>query len=487
MDFLDPKKRRQHRIRLIIGYCLVAIAACLAVYLLLLQTLGYDYDPKSGQVIRNGLIYVSTRPVSADVFANNEYQGRSNLKMTVPSGKYDFVLKSKGYRDWFAKVNLDDGGISRLTYPLLIPQTLASKDIKKYDTAPTFISNSPDRHWLVTLQPGSLSKYDVYDILKTNPIASTITVPDKLIKKATGKQSIKLVEWASDSRHLLVQHDYKGGREFIVIDREAPAQSFNVNALLDAVPDSVALRNKRFDRLYARIAKTNSLLDINAANKQVSTVLTDVINFKAYGNNTILYLSSNSKQTDKYSVNIWDGEKTYLLHNFPAKTAYLLDIAGYSGDQYVAVAPVSTNKLYVFKNPMDVMKFGKVPNPYIALKINNPQFLSFSASSQFVMAQSGSKFAAYDLDTDLWQYFTLKDKVPLTSKAAWMDGNRLLLNIDDKLKVFDFNGYNQQILVPTITNMTGYFNGGYSYLYALAPSATQPKKFALTQTSMVVR
>lgn len=486
MDFLDPRKRRQHRIRLLIGYGLVAIAVVLVVYLLLLQALGYGYDPKTGQVIRNGLIYVSTHPVSADVYANNQYQGQSSLKMTVPAGKYNFAIKSTGYRDWFATVNLEGGGITRLTYPLLIPQTLTTTDVRQYATAPTFVSGSPDRHWLVVLQPGSLNKYDVYDLRKTSPTVTTITVPASLFKQVAGPQSIKLVEWSTDNKHLLVQHNYNGGKEFIVINREEAANSYNVNSLLGSAPDDVMLRNKRFDRVYAYIAKTKSLLFINAANRQTTTVLRNVLNFKAYGNNTLLYTSQISKEAGKYSVNIWDGEKSYLLHNYPANTTYKLDMAGYGDDLYVAVAPTSTSKLYVFKNPMTIMKTSRIPNPFIALKIKNPQFISFSANGQFVMAQSGPSFAAYDFDTDLWHYFTLKDKIPLTSKAAWMDGNRLLLNIKDKLNVFDFNGGNQQQLVSSLTGMNGYFDGDYSRFYTVAPSTTEAKKFTVTKTLMVV-
>ncbi|MGZ6004685.1 MAG: PEGA domain-containing protein [Candidatus Saccharimonadales bacterium] len=487
MDFLDPAKMRQHRIRLLIGYCLIAVAIIIVSYLLLLQSFGFDYDRKTGQIIQNGLVYVSAHPTSANVYLNNIYKGKTNLKLTIPSGNYNFALKSRGYRNWYATVNLDGGGVVRLNYPLLIPQNLVTNEVRTYAKTPGFISASPDRHWLVMQQPDSMTKFDIYDLTKKTPTPATINLPAAVIKTVSGLQAIKLVEWSADNQHLLIEHDFSGGKEFVVIDYQTAANSYNVNSLLSTAPDSVQLHNKRFDRLYVYIAKTKTLLDINAGNKQATNVIKDVLDFKAFGNSIVLYTSDVSKVAGKYSVNIWDGQKSYLLHNYPASTAYKLEMANYNGQTYVAVAPQASNKLYVFKNPLSIMKTGKVPNPFIALKINNPQFISFSGNAQFVIAQNGASFAAYDFDTDLWHYFTLKNKIPAAAKAAWMDGNRLTMNIDNNINVFDFNGSNQQILSPSLTGMDGFFDNNYSHLYTIGPSTKQAAKTALTSTLMVVR
>lgn len=486
MDFLDPAKRRQHKIRLTIGYCLVAIALGFITYLLWLLSFGYGFDPKTGQVIQNGLVYVSSQPSSAEVYANNKFRGKSNLKLTIPGGNYDFVLKSKGYRDWSTSINLPGGGVVRLTYPLLIPEKLVTSDVQIYDKPPALASLSPDRRWLVVLRPDSSGDFDVYDLRQKNPQAVRISLPAAEHNRAPGSHKYKAIEWASNNRHLLLEHTYKGGKEFVVLDRQDPRLSYNVNDLLDASPDSVVFHDKRFDRLYAYNAKNKTLLEVNARNNQVATLLNEVLSYKAYGSNTVLYTSAKSKTKGNYSVNIWDGRASRLLHEYTADTAYKLDIAGFGDDLYVAVSPVSTNRLYVFKNPLSIMRSNRIPNPFIAIRINNPQFVSFSTSGQFIMAQSGSSFASYDFDIDAWYYFTLKDKLPLTAKAEWMDGNRMTLNINNKLAVFDFNGDNQQYLSVSSAGMNAYFDGNYDNLYTLGPSIKQPTKAALTRTLMVV-
>jgi hypothetical protein len=486
MDFLDPAKKRQHKIRLLVGYFLVAIAILTLAYLLILQSYGYDYDRHTGQIIQNGLVYTSSHPTSADVYVNGQLKGSTNLKLNIPAGNYDIVLKSRGYRDWQTTINLDGGSIVQLNYPLLVPNKLTSTEVRLYDQNPAFASPSLDRHWLLVPQVGSLTGFDIYDITKPSLPPAVISLPTELLKPAIGAQSIKVVEWSSDNRHILLQHDYDGGPEFIVMDRQNPSLSYNVNSAANVEPTSVVLRDKKFDQFYAYIAKTHSLLTFNAANKQVSTVLKNVIDYKDNGPNTVLYTSDVSKVAGQYSVNIWDGQKSYLLHNYIANTVYKLDMASYSGHTYVAVMPAATNRLYVYKDPLTIMKAGRVPNPFIALKITDPQFVSFSATARFVVAQSGPSFAAYDFEENLWHYFTLKDKVPVTDKAEWIDGHRLILNINGKLNLFDFNGDNQRVLVPAQATFNGYFNSDYSSVFTIADSSQAAGKSALTRTSMVV-
>lgn len=484
MDFLDPKKRRNHRIRLTVGYFLVAIVVLEISYLVFLMSTGLGIDRQTGRVIQNGLVYVSSHPVSADVYINGRLEGNTSLKLTIPEGNYNFTIKSPGYRNWSSVINLAGGSVEQLTYPLLIPQKLTQKDIKVYNKAPSLSSASPDRHWLVVLKPGSLTDFDVFDLTKPALPPIALKIPTLLNTSSSG-HLLKVVEWADDNKHLLVEHSFKAGKEFIVLDRTTSANAYNLNALLNVSPDKVTLRNKKYDQMYLYFAKTKSLLTANTANQQINTILNNVIDFVPNGGNIIIYSSNQSKVVGQYSVNMWDGQKSYLLHNYPA-TSYLLDMAEYNNQIYVAVAPVSSGRVYIFKNPLVTMKTGKVPTPFIALKMVNPRVLEFSANYRFISAQSGSAFAVYDFDTDLWHYFSLKDKVALTSKAKWMDNNRFIINIDGIVNIFDFNGANRQKLVPSNAGSNSYFDRNYSHIYTLSPSALTPTRQALTGTSLIL-
>ncbi len=487
MDFLDPAKKRQHERRLFIGYFLIAIAVLTLSYLLILVSNGYDYDRRTGKVVQNGLVYVSSHPIKADVVVNGESHGNTNLKLIIPEGNYNIVLNSTGYRLWSTTINLVGGSVEQINYPFMVPVNLSTTDLKTYAKAPGFATTSPDRHWLLVQRPDAFTTFDSFDINKPAQAPTTVTLPANLLKKASGSQSLQVVDWADDNRHVLIKHLFKGGFEFVVFDHQNPNLSFNVNNLLNVAPNSVVLRDNKFNQLYAYIAKTKSLLALNASTKQVSTLLNHVLDYKTDGPQTILYISDNSKLANQYAVYIWDGQKSYLLNNYPASTTYKLDLANYSGQSYVAVSPISTNRLYVFKNPLPIMKSGRVPNPFIALKAINPQFVSFSDNNRFITAQSGANFSNYDFEKNLWHYFTLKDKVALTDKAEWMDGYRMLLNIKNKINMFDFNGDNQQSLMAASTGFNLQFNSNYQQAFVVAPSTKSNGKFALTQTNLLIK
>ncbi len=62
MDFLDPRKKRAYKIRLYIGYFLMAVALSIGTLILLFEAYGYDVNHKTGEVIQNGLVFVDSRP-----------------------------------------------------------------------------------------------------------------------------------------------------------------------------------------------------------------------------------------------------------------------------------------------------------------------------------------------------------------------------------------------------------------------------------------
>src|SRR5437868_1052460 len=100
MDFLDPKKKRAHIIRLYVGYFLMAIALGIGTLILMFELFGYDVNHKTGGVIQNGLVFVDAHPESAQIIVNGKPEGQTDARLTLPAGQYSFELKRDGYRNW---------------------------------------------------------------------------------------------------------------------------------------------------------------------------------------------------------------------------------------------------------------------------------------------------------------------------------------------------------------------------------------------------
>jgi hypothetical protein len=202
----------------------------------------------------------------------------------------------------------------------------------------------------------------------------------------------------------------------------------------------------------------------------------------------ILYASSDSGKAGQVGVRMYDGKNNYLVNTYPEGTSFLLDLAQFSGDWYMVVGLQQEGRVTIYKNPQDTLKQPNhgVPTALL-LRIDSPQFVSFSDNARFIAAQSGSKFAIYDAETDRRFYYELKNKVPATQQARWMDGHRLLLVLDSKTEVFDFDGTNQQTLSASLPGFLPYFDRDYTGLYNIAPSVQVSGRAALTRTELVVK
>src|ERR1700741_1626354 len=163
MDFLDPKKKRNHAIRLFIGYILVTIAILLATTLLLFAALGYGINSKTGKGVQNGLVFVDAPPQQAAITINGLDKGQTDGRFVFEAGKYSLDLKRDGYRPWHKDFMVEGGGIVSLVYPFLFPNQLVTSTVVPTTSAPDVVTETPDRHFAVMHNPDALTTFQVVD------------------------------------------------------------------------------------------------------------------------------------------------------------------------------------------------------------------------------------------------------------------------------------------------------------------------------------
>jgi hypothetical protein len=494
MDFLDPKRKKASRRRLLIGYVLMAVAIALATFILLLTAYGFDIDHKTGSVIQNGIVYVDTQPDGANIYVDGkQHSDTTSARLNLREGQYTIKLTKQGYRDWQRTFFLDGGQIQRIVYPLLIPNTLTPADVKVYDVAPSLTTQSPDRHWILVQQPGQTYAFDMYDGGDTETAPTTLTIPATILTEATSAASLKIVEWSNDNRHFLVDRTYGDGskHEFLVIDRQTPEQSVSINTVLGISPTKVSLRDKKADQIYFVEGTTNILRSGDTKSRTISApLISGVLSYKSYSDNLILYATQENVEAGRTEFKIREDDKTYTLKTVPEGSVYLTDLSKYDGNWYYALGSNTDDAVYIYKNPLDILKGknGGALTVASVLRVTNPQFVSFSANVQFVSVQSGKNLMTYDIETD--RQFTLKlsQDIPLAQQIKWMDGNRFAYASGNQTYMVDFDGSNPQALVPGLGGLENpIFDRDYELLYTIAPSVKTTDKFALTRTQLQVK
>jgi hypothetical protein len=483
MDFLDPKQRRSHNIRLIIGYVLLAIALGLALRILIYQANGLSV--KDGKVVQNGFVFVSSSPSSAKINLTGQANGQTyndttNTRITAQSGTYTLRLSRTGYRDWQRSLTVQGDSIEHIDYPLLVPQTLNTAKLTDYNAPPPLSTQSPDRRWILNQQPGvSGAAFDVYDLKdnkKVSSLKTSITVPTSLFGiNQDGAQSLELVEWSNDNDHVLLRHVVGDQSEYVLVSHKAPETSINLTKQLQLTATAtLTLQDKKFDHYFVLDPASSGALSTIALDGTKATpavpVLTDVIAFKSYGTDTILYATNTGASADKVAVRMLQDGKSYTIRQVAKSPTYLLELSRYSNHWYAAVGVASENHVYEYKDPVEALQADPSQSlmPVDVMKVTAPNYVAFSDSSQYVAVENGQDFSVYDAEND--RSHTYHVNKPLDAPqvhATWMDGYHLRMVSGGTVTMFDFDGTNIQSLEPALPGYLPFFDTGYQTSYAI--------------------
>jgi len=210
-----------------------------------------------------------------------------------------------------------------------------------------------------------------------------------------------------------------------------------------------------------------------------------VLAYKSYGNDTVLYATTSGAPEGKTAIDIQVGTRVYRVRDVPAADTYPLDLTQYGGKLYVVIASPAENKVFLYKDPAGQLQAtpARPAAAMRALLIARPNFISFSANTQFVMAESGDALSVYDLENARNYRFALNSPLDAPqTHAFWMDGDRLVYVSGGKLQVADYDNSNHQTLMPASPDYQVFFAPDSKHVFALAPGQTQSE--ILTETAL---
>lgn len=478
MEYLDPKKHRAHIIRLFIGYILIGTALILTTIILLYQA--YGFGLKNGEVIQNGLVFVSSSPGGAEIRVNGQKRSeQTNARLLMPAGQYSFELNREGYKPWKRAINLEGGTVQRFDYPMLFPSKLNPAATKKYNTKPSIATQSPDRRWLFVQADAAFNAFDVFDFTKPDKAPVAVTVPENIFT-LDGTHSWELVEWSNDNSHVLLRHitvaDGKTSSEYILVDREKPEESKNLTTVLGANPTKIELRDKKYDQYFIYSAEDRKLQTATLDTPALKPLVDNVQAFKTHGDKTVLYATEQGAPEGKVNITLRDGDQTYVLRTVAADTVYMLELAKYDGNWYMIAGASGENRTYVYQNPIESLN-AKPNDPLVpvqVLKTEKPNYIAFSDNARFIMVENGQQFSVYDAEYEKgYTYTTTQPLDAPQTHAEWMDGHRLTYVSGGKAFVLDYDNANREILTASDPQYGPFFDRDYEVLYTLSPEAAK--------------
>lgn len=471
MDFLDPEKQKAHSRRLLLGYVLIGLIVLLGTTILLYLSYGFGLD-KNGNVIQNGLVFLSSHPDGADIYINGQRNEKTNTRITLPAGSYTAEIRRTGYDSWKRAITVEGGSVERFDYPFLWPTQLATSTLKQYTDAPGMASQSPDRRWL--LVNTAADQFDIYNLDDDKPAPQQFTIPPDIYAVGTTTKGWEAVEWDEANRYFILKRTFikdgsdQAGTEYLLASRENPVDSVNLTLTLGINPTTIAMRDGNYDQYYLYDQSAHQILAATLKKPTPQSLLKDVLAFKS-DKDQLVYVTPD-KADGKVQVKLMEDEKIYTLRTMPANDTYLLGLSKFAGNWLVAAGSPSENKVYVYKNPLTKLKDKEksLPAPVQILKLDKPQYLSFSLTGRYAMVENNGKFAVYDAQRD--KGYAHEMKTPYDTgqpHIVWMDGFRMTASSDGKLAVFDYDGANAKSLMPIRPGTAPFFDHTYGTVYTL--------------------
>jgi hypothetical protein len=286
---------------------------------------------------------------------------------------------------------------------------------------------------------------------------------------------------------VILEHVYDGKTEYIELDRTDPAASVNLNNLLGTSPTDLTLNNLKYNQFYLYDTTSQEIDTATISSPTPVADISHVLAYKSYGNNTMLYVTTDNAPAGDVLVKLTEGDKTYIIHTFASGTNYLLDLTEYSGTLYVVAGANSENKVYIFKDP--VGQLSAQPNhavvPIQVFHVDDPTYDSFSDNAQFIMVEGGNEFGVYDLDNKVGYNYVTKEPIDSPQiHAIWMDGDRLTYVSNGTLIMFDYDDTNIRTLVAMNPSYLPIFNSTYKVLYSVK-NPDSSGQVEITQTPLL--
>lgn len=484
MDYLDPKKKLEHRNRLFVGYALMAVAIAIATVILVYIGSGFYVDKQTGDLIQNGQILVNSDPEGAQVFVNDKQQKtKTSGRLVLPSGTYNIQYKKDGYRDWSEQVSLEGGHVQRLDYARLIPTDLKPTIVQTFATAPADVSQSPDRRWLSLSFSDQPAVLYTYDFTKPDQAAKAIPLDKALYADPTKIGVLYVSEWSDDNKTMLVENRFNGvAQDYFLINRDDSTQTKNLTRLFAVTGVTLSLIERSNDRVFVFNPTTKVLQTASVDAPQLTTRLSDVMAYKALNENTILYTTQAGAAQAKVQARLTDGaDKTYLIRELSLDSVHLLSISKNGSNTVLSVGATKDNKVAIYKNPVGYLKANPTKTLPLAITmftIDSPTETSFSTDGSVVMVRGKQRIASHYFEEDKSSRFDIAQPLG-EQKLRWVDGKHLQYVSGGFAYIVDFNGSNNQKLVETNDAFSVNFDNNYRYLYSYSQT---PKPFNISRT-----
>ncbi|HEU5121366.1 MAG TPA: PEGA domain-containing protein [Candidatus Saccharimonadales bacterium] len=475
--YRQPSRRKQLIQRVLI-YALMSVAVVALVVALLFVVLGYQLNRSDGRIEQGGLVQFDSQPAGANVTIDGVALGaQTAAKSTLNAGNHYFTMSKNGYKNWQKSVYLAPGSVLWLNYARLIPTELKPENIATFATVSSSIA-SPNAKLIALKEDPATPIIRLVDISRNNLTdikTKDITIPQEaLTVPEVGKgQALTLEAWDPTSRYLLAKHTYNDSTfEWLIIDTEAPERTKNITTILDVTMSKVIFHFGDSNILYVQTDNDVRRVDVNAATIS-RPLVSNIAEFALYDRSTILYTSLLDSATKTRSVGYYEdgAEKPFIVRSVSddGTLPFHIAVGKFFNEPYIAINYGDTLEILHGSLPRSEKDTAKLTRETTISTPGGVQYVKIQNNGRFVVAQKEAELYVYDNELKKQSKITLKGEGAVTVPLKWLDNYMMWSNRGGMLRLYEFDGENQNDIMPVSSQSPVTLGPDETYLYAFTP------------------
>jgi PEGA domain len=466
---------REQLIKRILVYASMSVSVIVIVWLLMLAVLGYSFNSKDNRLEQGGLLQFASVPSGATITLDQQQLGsHTPTKTTADASSHTVMMNLKGYRPWSKTIDLKAGEIGWLSYARLVPTDPKAENVRSFPALAGMLG-SPDRKWIALIEDTAKPDITIANVQNSKVELTALILPvGTYTQPSAGKvQAFSLDSWSQNGQFMLVKHVYDDTKaEWLLVNREDATKTKDISMRLGLVSDKVQFADS--DGKTA-LALTDAMVRrLNFADETLSRPLfTNGAEFSPQGDNTVLYTTMPDPTTKQRIAGYMtkDMEVGQTLATFPDDGQQMhVAMADYFSEHYVATAhgtrvTVRTGDLPTTDNKGSLKNLATFTAPAPVLR------LTFSSNGRFVIAETGAGYVVYDLELSKTDATILKDVAAPARPLRWLDAFMTWYDSGAMLRLYEFDGANQQNIVPVAEGYDVVMSPDQKYLYSIGHDA----------------
>ena len=468
---------RAQAVRLIIVYTAMTLVVLVSLTILLLFIQGYRFNAADRSLEQGGLVQFESKPSGATVtFDNRVLSRKTATRLSATSGSHTVVINRDGYRPWQKTITVDPGTVHWLNYVMLVPDELEPTTEFTYQqidqSLPAYKKNK-----LALLPDDNQPRVDIIDAGLSQPSKKTVEIPERLVVAGDSSSVVKieLISWDETANRLLAKVSAGKSSQWLVVDTREPARSVNISSLFaDNTPVQQVLFDARSSK-HVYVLSKNSLYRVAYEDSTVpEPIATNIASLSQSLQGVIAFTTTYDKEEKSRSTGYYtpgaDRTKSIQSYYDNGSPSLRLRTGEYFDDQYLVVqygSTVEISRLSLHPSDDD-----QALTPVSIATINledGVEYLDFSPTERFVVAQHKSSFTTYDLEHLSVDSATVRGESPVKSQLTWLDDFHIWSGRDDELRIYEFDGQNGSFIGDIGKNQIPLLTKSGKYLYFVSP------------------